>query len=91
MRQELAELLSEDIGEIRDDYSGRGMFGKSTHAVVYDSRGDFESALINAAFDVGAGRATQVARARGNDDVEGILGELKNLGTDSMGMGIVVY
>jgi hypothetical protein len=82
MRQEVAELLSEDMGEIRDDYSGRGMYGKSTHAVVYDSRGDFESALINAAFEVGA---------RGSDNVEGILGELKNLGTDSMGMGIIVY
>jgi hypothetical protein len=82
MRQEVAELLSEDMGEIRDAYSGRGMYGKSTHAVVYDSRGDFESALINAAFEVGS---------RGSDNVEGILGELKNLGTDSMGMGIVVY
>ncbi len=82
MRQEVAELLSEDMGEIRDDYSGRGMFGKTTHAVVYDSRGDFESALINAAYEVGA---------RGNDNVEGILGELRNIGTDSMGMGIIVY
>jgi hypothetical protein len=82
MRQEVAELLSEDMGEIREDYSGRGMYGKSTHAVVFDSRGEYESALIYAAYEVGA---------RGNDDVEGILGELRNLGTDSMGMGIVVY
>lgn len=82
MRQEVAELLTEDMGEIREDYSGRCMYGKTTHAVVYDSRGDYERALIYAAYEVGA---------RGNDDVEGILGELQNLATDSMGMGIVVY
>jgi hypothetical protein len=82
MRQEVAELLTEDMGEIREEYSGRGMYGKTTHAVVYDSRGDYERALIYAAYEVGN---------RGNDDVEGILGELSNLGSDSMGMGIVVY
>lgn len=82
MRQEVAELLSEDMGEIREDYSGRCMYGKTTHAVVYDSRGDYERALIYAAYEVGA---------RGDDDVEGTLGELMNLATDSMGMGIVVY
>jgi hypothetical protein len=82
MRKEVAELLSEDMGEIRDDYSGRCMYGKSTHAVVFDGRGDYERALIYAAYEVGN---------RGDDDVEGILRELTNLATDSMGMGIVVY
>lgn len=82
MREEVANLLTEDMGEKRDDYSGRGMYGESTFAVCYDDTGDFESALLNAAFDLGK---------NGDGDVEEVLHEMKNLRKDSMGMGIVVY
>lgn len=82
MREEVAALLTEDMGEVRDDYSGRGMYGESTYAVTYDSNSDFEAALLNAAFDLGA---------NGADDVEGLLADMRNLRKDSMGMGIVVY
>lgn len=82
MREEVADLLTEDMGEKRDDYSGRAMYGKTTFAVTFDSRSDYERALLYAAFSLGE---------NGGDDVEGTLRELGNLAMDSMGLGIVVY
>ena len=82
MMEEEAVLLTEDMGEMRDDYSGRGMYGETTYAVCFDSQSDFERALLNAAFDLGQ---------NGADDVEGLLSDLRNLRRDSMGLGIVVY
>jgi hypothetical protein len=86
MKSDTAKLLSTDgLGEMTSTYSGRGMNGETTHAVVFEHRCDYEGALLNAAFDLGA-RASL-----GTLDVEEILSDLRNLGTDSMGMGIVVY
>jgi hypothetical protein len=82
MKQEAAELLKEcadDDCSMRSDYSGRGMFGKSTHAVTFESMSDFHTALANAAWALGE-----------NSDAE-LLEELKGLGSDAMGTGIVVY
>jgi hypothetical protein len=82
MTEEVASLLTENMGEIRDEYSGRGMFGKTTYAVVFDSQGEFQRALLYAAYSLGE---------NGADDAEGLLKELCDLGIDSMGLGIVVY
>ena len=73
---------SDEDGEVREDYSGRCMYGETTHAVVFDSKGDYERALVRASYELGV---------RGSDDVEGVLSDLDNLRTDSMGLGIVVY
>lgn len=89
MRQEVAELLTEDMGESREDYSGRSMYGKSTHAVEYDSRGDYERALVFAAFALGA--RSEDCHPSGDADEGQLLDELLTLRTDSMGMGIIVY
>lgn len=90
MRQEMAELLTEDMGEIRAGYSGRCMYGKTTHAVVFDSRGDYERALVHAAFNLGA-RSEDYCRPAGDPDEDQLRDELANLACDSMGLGIVVY
>lgn len=82
MREEIAERLGDEGGEVRDDYSGRGMNGKTTHAVTFDSAWDYERALVRAAYELGV---------RGSDDVEGVLSGLDSLRTDNMGLGIVVY
>lgn len=76
-------MLAEDMGEIRDDYSGRGMFGKSEHAVVFDNHTDFHRALVFAAFELGQDGSFE--------DPESFLLDLGNLRLDSMGLGIVVY
>ena len=82
MMEEVAVLLTEDMGEVRDSYSGRGMYGEETYAVVFDSQSDYQRALLYAAFNLGE---------TGADDVEGLLADLAKLRTDSMGLGIVVY
>ena len=90
MRKEIADLLTEDTGEVQSDYSGRGMYGKTTHAVVFDDDGEFEAALLDAAFELGLNTAND------DDDLtfelqRSRVAELRNLRKDSMGLGIVVY
>lgn len=82
MREDTAYLLEDEGGDLRDDYSGRAMYGKTTYAVTFDSRSDFERALVRAAYELGS---------KGSDDVEAVLNDLDNLRSDSMGLGIVVY
>ena len=82
MKQETAELLSAEGGAIRDSYSGRCMYGETTYAVTFESKGDDEGALVRSAYELGVG---------GSDDVEGVLSDLDNLRSDQMGLGIVVY
>ncbi len=84
MTKELADLLTEDMGEIRDDYSGRGMYGTQTYAVSFDSESDFRTSALSAAFALGE-------QAETDDDVYDHLEALKLLRMDSMGLGIVVY
>jgi hypothetical protein len=82
MTQKAAETLHRlgyEEGEIRPDYSGRGMFGKTTHGVVYDSMADFYTALA-------------YVTAEGNEEErEAVAGALENLNTDNMGFGVIVY
>ena len=69
--------------ELREDYSGRGMFGKTTAAVIVE----YESAITEAigSFLVDASE----------DDIEEIneLGALMEKGyrTDSLGMRTIIY
>lgn len=65
--------------EIRHDYSGRGMYGKQTAAVVLDNTADLYVLVAH---------ATKVAieNAGFDDFVEDL-----NWRMDSMGKGIVVY
>lgn len=81
MERELAELLCnvDGEGELDEDYSGRGMFEEMTSAVLFDTDHKFKVALIEAAFQMGQ---------EGEDD---LLQGMRNLRTDSMGRGIVVY
>jgi hypothetical protein len=99
MTEEMANAFDEfsptDL-EIHDDYSGRGMDGKQTFAVCFDSEGEFLRALVDVAFQVGFDNAvmedcadsTEVWRSQ----MESLAKELrKGFATDSLGTGIVVY
>lgn len=78
----------EDIS-LREDYSGRGMYGKSTAAVVVDNI----AFLACIAFELGASLESRGGTAI--DEIggamENISQDLKNLRSDSMGRGYVVY
>jgi hypothetical protein len=79
MQQEAAEIISYYGGEMREDYSGRGMYGASTHAVVFDSFNDFLSA-------VGA-----IMQNCDEEECNKVGTAMHKVKTDSMGTGIVIY
>lgn len=86
MQLDTAVLLSraaEDVGvecEVREEYSGRGMFGRTTAALVV------ESPLVL------VGLAALIAGERRYPaDLEDFLTNLNNLTWDSMGLSYVVY
>lgn len=96
MKQEYAERIAkqiEDNGEEASsrEYSGRGMYGEKTHAVVCDL-----STFIGAAVQVGIDLAeeAEIATNQGEDgpDPEDFVLEMGKIRTDSMGRSsIVVY
>lgn len=78
-----AELISEYGGELRENYSGRGMYGKETCGVVFDSERDFFHTLADMVKD---------GMEDNSADIMELLPEaLKNLQTDSMGKSIIYY
>jgi len=90
MKREIAELLndvSDGKGQLYEGYSGRGMFGNETWAVTFDSTEDYTSSLIDAAYQVGVDCGETMGRVNGEFELD----DLKNMRTDSMGFGIVVY
>lgn len=101
MKEAAAKMLFEAASdadlevEIREDYSGRGMYGKTTFAVVVDDVMDLLAATIKYAAEVGydVGYAVAIEEATkgslGDDKFEAP--DFRNLRTDSMGMRVVVY
>jgi hypothetical protein len=85
MDQKLAELIEyhcNDYGGVsmRDDYSGRGMYGMETYAIVCEeSPAEILGQLL--------------ARVRDEDIDLDELQEVKSFSmrTDSMGLGVVIY
>ena len=84
---ELAEMIIEAIenngmeGELRSDYSGRGMYGASTHGVIIENGiGDVVAAIINNA-DIFVD----------NDGDPIFVGFIAPIRSDSMGLGNILY
>lgn len=86
MQKELAELLVQIIenngeeADLRDDYSGRGMYGDETYAVTCDCGLGYVLGLVLES--VKDGYLTE-------DDLK----DIKSFGfrQDSMGLGMVIY
>lgn len=86
MKAETADALREaadSMGlelQVRDDYSGRGMYGKTTHAVVAD---------LNTLFQCIAYAASAVIK---EDDIDDFVHEIGRTHRDSMGRSeLVIY
>jgi len=81
MSLEAAEAIVERMddngaerAEVREDYSGRGMYGRTVVAVVAESISEFYDAALDLV-----------------EDGEIKASDVKGLGTDGMGRGIVIY
>lgn len=83
MKQNTAELLNNYGGEIYEAYSGRGMYGKETTGITFDSDTDFYSALADCIHD-----AVEDGSMEDGDLLTDMLRKLK---TDNMGTGIIYY
>lgn len=85
MKKEVAEAIAEvapDL-ELRDDYSGRGMYGKNTYAICCDDITDLVGAAIEAVIDAMSDDRT--------DDAWEIQRAFERIRSDSMGLGQVFY
>lgn len=83
MTIEAAELITQYGGELRENYSGRGMLNKEEAAVEFDTEQDFYKAIADALEDAFADED------RNSADV--LLIALRKHRFDSMGMSVIVY
>lgn len=89
MKQEIAQFIQEacDIAgvesRLREDYSGRGMYGKTTYAIVGPSAQEILGAVIDYLID--AGDPSQLPAVVVNHDWH------TGFYTDNMGYDIVMY
>lgn len=65
--------------KVLTDYSGRGMYGKETHAVIFANPGDFYKTIGDI---MGLGD---------EEERENVRQALKTIRSDNMGLGMVYY
>ena len=82
MKRELAQLIADAIdGEVCEDYSGRGMYGRTTCGVVFDGHpGDVCASLINL-----SGEIEDLKKAGDLDEM------VDSLHFDSLGLDTIIY
>lgn len=80
--ERLTELFEEAGHEVRC-YSGRFMFGKECPGVVFDSIGEVFAAVA----EVTAAAATNEEA----DETDDVINAMRQVQTDSMGRGIIIY
>jgi hypothetical protein len=92
MNKEIAEMLI-DYGNdlsIHEDYSGRGMYGKTTTAITCDSKDDLMEAIGELFFEM-----ILDAKDMGEDydtiKAKELKSVLTNLRQDSLGRGYIFY
>lgn len=79
MKKEAAEVITQYGGEIYEDYSGRGMFGSKTDAVTFDSEREFMNAIA------------EVMVSDDEDERELVAEAIRNIRSDSLGLGVIYY
>lgn len=78
MNQILKVAEAEDMNVTAyEGYSGRGMYGETTCALVVSSMGEFAQAVSMATID--------------SDDPDVLAADLKGIRTDSLGRDIIIY
>lgn len=79
MTEEAVEIISNYGGDIHENYSGRGMYGKTTSGIVFDTLQDFISVLGDVMINEESEERLIVGEA------------ISQISTDSMGRGIIIY
>lgn len=80
MHKQLAQIIADEVdGQVYENYSGRGMYGKETTGVVVSDLGQVMSALYSSSAHIGELRDA------------GELDQVEKFRWDSMGLDIIVY
>jgi hypothetical protein len=82
---EAAEALGVEGVNVRESYSGRGMYGDTTSGVVCKSVGDLLICAAEAALMLAADPASGDAAA------DAFLEDLRDVSWDGMGLSVIVY
>lgn len=80
MHKQLAQIIADEVdGQVYENYSGRGMYGRETTGVVVSDLGQVMSALYSS--------SSQISELRD----AGELDQVEKFRWDSMGLDIIVY
>lgn len=80
MKIEAAEIIANYGGEIYENYSGRGMYDKTTTGITFGSQTEFNRAFADA-----------IKNSGDDDEKELLTSALSKLQTDNMGLSIIFY
>lgn len=86
MKEAVRDLIIGAGFEVREDYSGRGMNGKTCLGFVVESRGG--GGIFEAAVELTAQAASEF---EGIDEFEEVIQALKGAKTDDLGRGSIIY
>lgn len=79
MKTEAAEIISDYVGEIYEDYSGRGMFGSTTTAITCDSEEQFNEGIA------------EIMENEDSENISIVAKAVRSLRKDSLGIGMIFY
>lgn len=81
MEYTTAEILTQKsgLGEIYEDYSGRGMFGRKTTGIVFENDNDFFEAIA------------EIMVSGEEEEREEVAEYLTEIKKDSMGLNVIYY
>lgn len=92
MKKEIAQMLVQYGSDLRlhEDYSGRGMYGKTTTGISCDNMRQFMEAIGNTFYGM-IEDAMVDGEEYNTSDAEDLVDVLSNLQTDNLGRGIIIY
>ena len=92
MKREIAELIVDQDYDLQiyEDYSGRGMYGKTTTAIQCDNIQDFMGAVGEAFMNM-ISDASFEGEEYDMSQAEELQKVLSNYSQDSLGMGYIIY
>lgn len=93
MKKEIAELLIEHNRDLNlyENYSGRGMYGKTTTGISCDDMAQVMEAVGECFLDMIYDASSIHNDTYDTSDAEDLVDALTNFQTDSLGLGIIVY
>lgn len=93
MKKEIAQMLVQYGSDLKlyEDYSGRGMYGKTTTGISCDDMAQVLEAVGECFLDMIYDASSIHNETYDTSDAEDLVDALTNFQKDSLGLGIIVY